>query len=128
MADTSTGAELIFAKFFESFTNADTEGVVALFAEDALFWGTGSQTLVRDIEGIRSYFSGLGNFSPGQRIASAVEISIVELNEQQEMVSGTWQVSKEGSAQGTILRVSAVVSNKEGEWKIIQFHNSRVPE
>ena len=129
-ADATDGAALVFEEFFTSFTNADPEGIVSLFSEDALFWGTGSQTLIRDTSGIRSYFSGLSNRTPGQFVASAADISILPLNENQAMISGTWQVRPNPRTQSgrNLLRVSAVVANRNGEWKIVQFHNSRVPE
>jgi len=128
LADAAEGAESVFQNFFTSFTNADPEGIVSLFAEDALFWGTGSTSLVQSIDGIRSYFSGLRNRTPGQSVASAADISILPLNEAQAMVSGTWQVIPKDQSEGTLLRVSAVVANRNGEWKIVQFHNSRIPE
>lgn len=127
-ADATDGAELVFEKFFTSFTNADPDSIASLFSEDALFWGTGSQSLVMTTGGIRSYFSGMRNRTPGQVVASAADISILPLNENQAMISGTWQVISQGQSEGTLLRVSAVVSNLNGEWKIVQFHNSRVPE
>jgi uncharacterized protein (TIGR02246 family) len=127
-ADATDGAEQVFEKFFTSFTNADPDNIVSLFSEDALFWGTGSQSLVKATDGIRSYFSGMRNRTPGQVVARAADISILPLNENQAMISGTWQVIPEGQSEGTVLRVSAVVSNLSGEWKIVQFHNSRVPE
>ena len=129
-ADATDGAELVFNKFFTYFTNADTESIVTLFSDDALFWGTRSQSLVKDTSGIRSYFSGIGNRTPGQIVASAADISILPLNENQAMISGTWQEVPDprGLSDRNILRVSAVVANRNGEWKIVQFHNSRVPE
>lgn len=126
--DSTEGAERVFNSFFHSFTNGDSEGVIGLFADDTLFWGTGSKTLVKDIEGIRSYFSGLSNYSPGQRTASALDLSILSLSENQAMVSGTWKVVREGISEARVLRISALVANLSAEWKIIQFHNSGVPE
>lgn len=39
-----------------AFTEADVDAIVGTYAPDALFFGTGSQTLVRKPEDIRSYF------------------------------------------------------------------------
>jgi hypothetical protein len=120
--------KLFFKVFFKSFTDANPAGIVRLFSTDALFWGTGSQSLVQSTQGIQSYFSGLSNFEPGERVATAADISILPLGNDQAMVSGTWQVASRGQTEGTLLRVSAVVANRNGEWEIVQFHNSRIPE
>ena len=49
-------AEDVFQKFLSAFTNSDVDGIVKLFSEDAIFWGTGSAELVEDTAGIRLYF------------------------------------------------------------------------
>ena len=121
-------AAAVFQHFLASFTNSDADSIVELFSEDAMFWGTGSQTLVKDTAGIRQYFSELGRRPPGQRIASALEYSVLELSANDVLVSGMWQVMPAGQTSGTPLRVSMALSLRNGEWKIVQFHNSRVPE
>lgn len=47
----------------KSFTAADVEKIVALYAPDAVFMGTGSKTIVTQPEAIRKYFEAalLGN-------------------------------------------------------------------
>ncbi len=124
----SDAATEVFQSFLTSFTHSDVEGIVGLFSEDAIFWGTGSQTLVEDTAGIRQYFSGLGARPPGQRVASALDYSVRVLSETNVLVSGMWQVVPAGQTSGTPLRVSMALSLRDGQWKIVQFHNSRVPE
>jgi len=121
-------ATAVFEKFLASFTNADSEGVLDLFAEDALFWGTGSQTLVTEPAGIRQYFSRLNTQTPGETIASARDYSVRVLGDDLVLVSGMWQIATADNAQGTPLRVSMAVARRQGHWQIVQFHNSRVPE
>ena len=41
-------AEDVFHRFLSAFTNSDVDGIVNLFSEDAIFWGTGSAELVED--------------------------------------------------------------------------------
>ncbi|GAB1267778.1 hypothetical protein NBRC116493_10310 [Aurantivibrio infirmus] len=127
-ADPKEDAAAVFEQFLEFFTNSDAAGIVGLFSEDALFWGTGSKTLVQDTDGIHAYFSGLSRRPPGERKASALDYSVVVLSETEVIVSGMWQVTPKDQVTGTPLRVSMALSKRNGQWKIIQFHNSRVPE
>ncbi len=46
--------------------------MLALFAPDALFWGTGSQTLVTTPEGVASYFAAMQERTSGDFVASRV--------------------------------------------------------
>jgi hypothetical protein len=43
-------------KWTKAFTESDVDGIVNLYAPDALFFGTGSKTLVAKPEDIRKYF------------------------------------------------------------------------
>ena len=47
-----------YQKFFEAFTTDNHDQLAALFAPDALFYGTGSSEVVITPEGIREYFVG----------------------------------------------------------------------
>ena len=46
----------VLEKWTKAFTDADVDGIVKLYAPDALFLGTGSKTVVAKPEGIRTYF------------------------------------------------------------------------
>jgi len=127
-SDPAEAATGVFRQFLTAFTNSDAETVVNLFSTDALFWGTGSQSLVEDSAGIQQYFSNLQGGTPGQNIASALGYSVHVLSDTDVLVSGMWQIQFGANANGIPLRVSMAVSQREGEWKIVQFHNSRVPE
>ena len=121
-------AIFVFQHFLSSFTNSDVDSIVDLFSEDAIFWGTGSKILVEDTAGIREYFSAMSGRPPGQRVASAREYSALVLSENSVLFSGMWQVIPAGQASGTPLRLSMALGLRNGQWKIVQFHNSRVPE
>lgn len=118
----------VFNRFLTSFTNSDAESIVGLFSEDAIFWGTGSQILVKDTAGIIEYFSVMNGRPPGHWVASALDYTVLELSENSVLVSGMWQVTPTGQTKGTPLRVSMALALRNGQWKIVQFHNSRVPE
>jgi len=120
-------AEDVFQRFLSAFTNSDVDGIVNLFSEDAIFWGTGSAELVEDTAGIRLYFSGLSKRPPGQALARAQNFSIMELSSDSVLISGMWEVVPQGQNTGTSLRISMALSLRDGIWKIVQFHNSAMP-
>ena len=120
-------AEDVFQRFLQAFTNSDVDGIVNLFSEDAIFWGTGSAELVEDTAGIRLYFSGLSKRPPGQALARAQNFSTMELSSDSVLISGMWEVVPQGKNTGTSLRISMALSLQDGVWKIVQFHNSAMP-
>ena len=120
-------SEDVFHRFLSAFTNSDVDGIINLFSEDAIFWGTGSAELVEDTAGIRLYFSGLSKRPPGQALARALNFSIMELSSDSVLISGKWEVVPQGQKTGTPLRISMALSLQGGIWKIVQFHNSAMP-
>ena len=118
----------VFQEFLFAYNNSDAEGIVNLFSEDAIFWGTGSKALAQNTGEIRQYFSQISQRPVGQRFASAKELSALELSSGSVLISGVWQVTMEGQANDTFFRVSLATSLRNGVWEIVQFHNSRMPE
>ena len=127
-ADPETEAAGVFERFLVAMTNTDIDTVTGLFAEDALFWGTGSRTLVTDPAGVMAYFEPVGRNEPGLNIARAVDYSVNVISADLVLVSGMWEVVRRGQDSGTPLRVSMAVARRDGQWQIIQFHNSAVPQ
>ena len=117
----------VLHEFLSAFTNSDVDGIVNLFSEDAIFWGTGSMELVEETAGIRLYFSGLSKRPPGQALARAQNFSIMELSSDSVLISGMWEVVPQCKNTGTPLRISMALSLQDGIWKIVQFHNSAMP-
>ena len=126
--DAQADAAAVFERFLVAMTNADIATVTSLFAEDALFWGTGSKELVTTPAGVLAYFTPVGRNEPGATLARARSYETRELGNGLVMVSGMWEVVPRGQDTGTPLRVSMLLANREGTWQIIQFHNSRVPD
>ena len=108
-------AEDVFQRFLSAFTNSDVDGIVNLFSEDAIFWGTGSTELVEDTAGIRLYFSGLSKRPPGEALARAQNFSIMELSNDSVLISGMWEVVPQGQKTGTPLRISMALSLQDGD-------------
>lgn len=121
-------AAAVFDTFLDAMTNTDIATVTSLFREDALFFGTGSQDLVTDPAGVLAYFEPVGRNEPGRTIARARHYETRALSDDLVMISGLWEVVPRGQSEGTPLRVSMLLANRDGRWQIIQFHNSRVPD
>src|SRR4051812_11532216 len=64
----------VIAQWAKAFDESNVDAIVALYAPDALFFGTGSKTLVSTPEQIRSYFGGLQKDKP--RGAKLLEHSV----------------------------------------------------
>src|SRR5204862_6223567 len=96
LAGPKEDAQSVFDKFLAAFTAADVDGVVALFAPDALVWGTGMRELAIQPEPGRAYFaSALSNLKPNERKASAVgPAAALVLSDNAVLVSGMWQIER----------------------------------
>ena len=126
--DPAAQAAAVFERFLTAMTNTDIATVTGLFAGDALFFGTGSKTLVTDPAGVLAYFEPVGRNEPGANIARARDYQVKVVSDDLVLVSGMWEVVRRGSESGTPLRVSMALARRNGEWQIIQFHNSAVPQ
>lgn len=117
----------VFDRFLSAFTAADTEGVVGLFAPDALFWGTTLSDLATTPGAVRDYFSRLSAWTPSQRKASALgPASAVVLSSEAVLVSGLWTIEVAGQPTATH-RISLAMVKRGDRWLIAQFHNSPRP-
>jgi len=77
--------------------------------------------------GVLAYFEPVGRFSPGANVAGALDVEIRALGSDMVMVSGMWDILPQGQTTAVPMRVSMLLALRNGEWKIIQFHNSTVP-
>ena len=125
-------AQAVFDRFLAAFSAADVDGVVGLFAPDALVWGTTMRELATTPEPVRQYFSNaLGNFKPNQLTASAAgPYAATVLSDTVVLVSGMWQIERVVDGKptaGAPMRVSIAVVKRGDRWLIAQFHNSPRP-
>ena len=120
-----------YQKFFEAFTTDNHEQVAALFAPDALFYGTGSTEVVTTPEGIRQYFVGALTGKRGTVKATPFTQTALVLSDTIVAISGKWQ--SERTLEGKMVTAgpsrNTVVMQKRGDrWLIVQFHNSPTPK
>jgi uncharacterized protein (TIGR02246 family) len=117
--------------FFAAFTTDNADVIVALFAPDALFYGTGSGELVNTPEGIRKYFINALSGKRGVVKANPFERTAMLLSDTVVAISGKWQ--SERTLDGKMVTAgpsrNTVVMHKRGDqWLIVQFHNSPTPK
>jgi len=125
--DDTTAAEDLLQRLLAGLSNVEYDTGVGLFAEDVLFWGTSMQTLGTGQSAAAEYFSTLKGQEPGRNVASAVDHATSVLSEDLQLLSGTWKVDMGATGTSVTFRTSIAVARRNGEWKIVQFHNSALP-
>lgn len=118
----------VVEKWTRAFTESDVDGIVKLYAPDALFFGTGSKALVTKPDEIRKYFERA--LSRGGRVERKLDPSVMVLSDTVVVVTGSETVTgvrgeKPFSATG---RVTFVVAKRGSDWQIAHFHRSRLPD
>lgn len=118
----------VVEKWAKAFTDSDVDGIVKLYAADALFLGTGSKTVVVTPEGIRKYFEqALLNDRPkGARLDSN---SLMLVSDTAVVVTGLDTVTgvRNGTAYSSSGRVTFVIGKRGPDWQIVHFHRSATP-
>jgi hypothetical protein len=120
-----------YDKFFTLFTTGNQNQLAALFAPDALFYGTGSAEVVTTPEGVVAYFTGALSGTRGDVKARPFENKALMLSESVVAISGKWQ--SERTLDGKMVtagpsRVTVVMQKRGDTWFIVQFHNSPTPK
>ena len=118
----------VLEKWTTAFTSSDVDGIVKLYAQDALFLGTGSKTVVTKPEEIRTYFERalLSNRPRGAKVGDS---SVMVLSDTVVVATGLDTVSgvRDGQPFSANGRVTFVVAKRGAEWQIVHFHRSAMP-
>ena len=118
----------VLEKWTKAFTDSDVDGIVKLYAPDALFLGTGSKTVVVKPEEIRKYFEqALLNNRP--RGAKLGDYSVMVLSDTAVVVTGLDTVTgvRDGKPTSANGRVTFIVAKRGSDWQIVHFHRSAMP-
>ena len=112
----------------EAFNSRDPKRIVALYAPDAVFWGTTAKTIATTPEAIWAYFK-----DAGQRPFTRVTIDAQHARGYGEIaiVSGAYTFSdiQDGVASNVRPARFTFVFRRIGDrWLIVDHHSSRVPE
>jgi uncharacterized protein (TIGR02246 family) len=126
--DPKEDALQVLARWIQAFNASDIDGIVSLYAADALFIGTGSKEVGTSPEYFRNYFQSLKRDMP--RGATLESYSVLELSSTVVLISGMDTVS--GTTDGVIFqrpgRTSFVLTKRDEKWQIVQFHRSAMPQ
>jgi uncharacterized protein (TIGR02246 family) len=118
----------VVQRWATAFNESNLDAIVSLYAPDALFFGTGSKSLVTAPTDIRSYFeAALTKDKP--RGAQLLEHSVKVLSDTVVLVTGMDRVTgtKDGSVYQRDGRVSFVLEKRGDSWQIVHFHRSALP-
>ena len=128
ISDPKEDALQVLNKWIQAFNASDIDGIVSLYASDALFIGTGSTEVGTNPEYFRKYFQSLKRDMP--RGAKLESYSALELSSTVVLISGMDSVS--GIKDGVIFhrpgRTSFVLAKRGDVWQIVQFHRSAMPQ
>jgi hypothetical protein len=122
-------AQAAFSKFFPAFVARNQAEVAAMFALDALFYGTASPELVTKPDGVLQYFT-VALDRPDITQATPLQMTTTALSDSIVLISGMWKVDRTLDGKTTVggpLRVSAVLQKRNDRWLVVQFHNSPRP-
>jgi uncharacterized protein (TIGR02246 family) len=118
----------VVERWAAAFNASDVDAIVALYAPDALFLGTGSRTVVQKPEEIRQYFERalLTDRPRGARLENR---SVMAVGDDSVVITGldTTTAVRNGKTITNPGRVTFVIARRGAEWKIVHFHRSSVP-
>jgi len=111
----------------EAYNSRDAARIAALYAPDAVFWGTRANTIATRPEQILQYFTESVR-NPNLR-ASIDDRRVRVLEHGGAVVAGTYTIKdmKEGQEVSTPGRFSFVLEKRAGQWVILHHHSSRMP-
>jgi uncharacterized protein (TIGR02246 family) len=112
----------------DAFNSRDPRRIVALYAPDAVLWGTTAKTLARTPEEIWAYFK-----DAGQRPNTRVTVQQQSQTRVGDVVvaSGAYTFAEvDGNTRTNVrpARFTFVVRRAGDTWQIVAHHSSRVPE
>ena len=110
----------------EAYNSRDAARISALYAPDALFWGTRSTALASRPEQIAAYFQESVR-NPNLRVAVNERSSRVY--SQVGISAGVYTVTdlRDGQVVSTPGRFTFVFEKRAGTWVIVHHHSSRMP-
>jgi uncharacterized protein (TIGR02246 family) len=112
----------------EAFNSRDPQRIAALYAPDAVFWGTTAKTVATTPESIWAYFKDAGQ-RPWTRVT--IDAQHARVYGDITIVSGAYTFTdvRDGVASNVRpARFTFVFRRDGGRWRIVDHHSSRVPE
>ena len=124
MTQTINDARELAERWSSAFTQADMNALMALFAPNAVFFGTSSKAIVAGTDGIRNYFE-------NSLLGSSRYVSVLTaLGDDVAIIAALNKITITDNNHSDDLmgRLSIAARKREGLWKIEHFHRSALPE
>jgi len=117
----------VVEKWTTAFTDSDIDGIVKLYATDAVMIGTGSKALIASPEGVRRYFEGV--FRSGKYTPALGEHSVLQISDTTVVVTGFDTIVGVAADKPVNLagRDTFVIAKRGADWQIVHFHRSATP-
>jgi len=118
----------VVEKWAAAFRASEVDAIVALYAPDAMFLGTGSRSVVLKAAEIRQYFE-RALLTDRPRGAVLESHSVMALSDGAVVVTGLDMTTavRDGKTISSPGRVTFVIAKRAAEWKIVHFHRSGMP-
>lgn len=116
------------ARWAATLSTGDLDGITALYAKDAMLWGTKAPALISDPAGIRNYFESAFKAFAGAKITLGE--GSIRVYGDFALNSGTYRIdyAKDGAPMTIDARYSFAY-RKQGEgWLIVDQHSSPLPQ
>ena len=126
VADTVKDVEATTQQWITAFNRKSAEEIVALYAKDAVFFGTTSPILRDKPDLVRDYFKNIGNAGN----------STISMGDHRVQVFGDVAINtgfytrtsvQDGKEVKTPARFTFVYQLRQGKWMIVEHHSSVLP-
>jgi uncharacterized protein (TIGR02246 family) len=127
VADDKADVEATTARWIDAFNRKSSTDIVALYAPDAVFFGTSSPVLRDKPELVREYFKSLATLGD----------AVISMGEHRVQVLGrvaintgyyTRTAKQDGKEVKSPARFSFVYEKRDGRWLIVNHHSSAFPQ
>lgn len=114
------------AAWVDAYNSRDPERIVAQYDRDAVLWGTTSKTIAKTPEQVWDYFKEARS-RPNARVVVTDQNTRVSGDMAVNAGSYTFSDVRDGVRQDNPARFTLVFRLREGKWRIVHHHSSRVP-
>jgi uncharacterized protein (TIGR02246 family) len=125
-ADTTQDVEAATQQWVAAFNRKSTAEIVALYAQDAVFFGTTSPVLRDTPELIRDYFKSLPTLGD-----STIAVGDHRIQVFGDVAINTGFYTRSSTVNGQVVhnpaRFTFVYQLRQGKWMIVEHHSSSVP-
>lgn len=125
-ADAASDVRAATARWVDAFNRKDAPAIVALYAKDAVFFGTSSPVLRDSPELVQDYFKSLPTLGD----------AVITVGDQRVQVHGKLAIHtgfytrssvQEGRMVQNPARFTFVYEDRRGQWVIVNHHSSALP-